>query len=232
VLQSSDPPHQPNAILLAAADGRLQAVSFQGTGTLQQVWTLPEAGAPQPGGGLTQTGALLPSATGQSVGAASETQPTDQAEAASQTDSPQQLDSPMSTDSSTETDSAVSADSALLAESLVAAARAAGDDPGAQVAASLTLSQQQTAPQAAAGTNTNAQGETDPETAGVQTSAIGGSDRTSIRVLIMPPLDQILPPIAALIPSTGGPTAVALAVVLASLGGLGFWLRRVAVPRS
>jgi hypothetical protein len=63
------------------------------------------------------------------------------------------------------------------------------------------------------------------ETAGVQTAALS-SDRASIRVLVLPPLEQILPAIAAFIPSTGGPGPAALAIGLVGLGGLGVWLRR------
>jgi hypothetical protein len=75
-----------------------------------------------------------------------------------------------------------------------------------------------------------------PETAGVQTVSIT-SDRVAITVQVLPPLEEILrrvqalPPINALIPSTGGPTAVALATGLFALGGLGVWLRRVGRDR-
>jgi LPXTG-motif cell wall-anchored protein len=65
----------------------------------------------------------------------------------------------------------------------------------------------------------------EPETAGVQTAAIS-TDRASIHVLVLPPLEQILPAIAAFIPSTGGPAAAALAIGLLGLGGLGVYLRR------
>jgi hypothetical protein len=70
-----------------------------------------------------------------------------------------------------------------------------------------------------------------PEANGVQASSIG-SDRTSIRVLVLPPLNQILPAIAAMIPSTGGPSAAALALGLIALGGLGVRLRRIGLRRS
>jgi hypothetical protein len=71
----------------------------------------------------------------------------------------------------------------------------------------------------------------DPETAGVQTAAIS-TDRASIHVLVLPPLDQILPTLAGFIPSTGGPSAAALAISLVALGGLGVWLRRRGMRRS
>jgi hypothetical protein len=69
------------------------------------------------------------------------------------------------------------------------------------------------------------------ETAGVQTTGLS-SDRASIRVLVLPPLDQILPAIAAFIPSTGGPGAAAQAIGLIGLGGVGVWLRRRGTRRS
>jgi hypothetical protein len=69
-----------------------------------------------------------------------------------------------------------------------------------------------------------------PETAGVQAAAIR-SDRATITVQVVPPLAQILPTIQALIPSTGGPNAVALATGLIALGGLGVALRRVGRKR-
>jgi len=71
----------------------------------------------------------------------------------------------------------------------------------------------------------------DPETAGVQTAAIS-TDRASIHVLVLPLLEQILPAIAAFIPSTGGPSAAALAIGLVALGGVGVWLRRRGARRS
>jgi hypothetical protein len=80
----------------------------------------------------------------------------------------------------------------------------------------------QASPQVAPGSGRSS---SDPETAGVQ-SAAATSDRTSIRVQIMPPLDQILTAIGARIPSTGGPSVAALGVGLALLGGLGYRLRR------
>jgi len=80
----------------------------------------------------------------------------------------------------------------------------------------------QAIPQVAPGSGRSS---SDPETAGVQAAA-ATSDRTSIRVQVMPPLDQTLTAIGARIPSTGGPSAAALGLGLAMLGGLGFWLRR------
>jgi hypothetical protein len=65
------------------------------------------------------------------------------------------------------------------------------------------------------------------ETAGVQSQAAVSPDRTSIRLQILPPLDQILPALSQTIPSTGGPAAATLAVGLAALGGLGVWLRHL-----
>jgi hypothetical protein len=50
-------------------------------------------------------------------------------------------------------------------------------------------------------------------------------------VLVLPPLEQILPAIAAFIPSTGGPGAAAIAISLSALGGLGVWLRRKGTRR-
>jgi hypothetical protein len=85
----------------------------------------------------------------------------------------------------------------------------------------------QASPQLAPGSGKSS---SDLETAGVQAAA-ATSDRTSIRVQIMPPLDQILSAIGASIPSTGGPSAAALGVGLAMLGGLGFWLRRAGQRR-
>jgi nicotinate-nucleotide--dimethylbenzimidazole phosphoribosyltransferase len=65
-----------------------------------------------------------------------------------------------------------------------------------------------------------------PETAGVQTASIAAPDRTSIVVAIAPPVTQIISTIVAILPSTGGPSAVALATALLGLGGVGVWLRR------
>jgi hypothetical protein len=81
----------------------------------------------------------------------------------------------------------------------------------------------QASPQLAPGTGKRSP--SDPETAGVQAAA-AASDRTSIRVQILPPLNQILRAIGASIPSTGGPAAAALGLGLCILGGLGFGLRR------
>jgi hypothetical protein len=69
-----------------------------------------------------------------------------------------------------------------------------------------------------------------PETAGVQAAAVP-SNRTAVSVQVVPPLAQILPAIRATIPSTGGPSAVALATGLVGLGGLGVWLRHAGRKR-
>ena len=64
-----------------------------------------------------------------------------------------------------------------------------------------------------------------PQTAGVQTAAVS-SDRTSIVVQIMPPVQQAVAAIRAAIPSTGGPSAAVLASVLVGIGAFGLFLRR------
>jgi hypothetical protein len=71
----------------------------------------------------------------------------------------------------------------------------------------------------------------DTQTAGIQTASVS-TDRTSIRLQILPPLGQILPAIGATITSTGGPAAATLAVGLAGLGGLGVWLRHLGRRRG
>lgn len=74
-------------------------------------------------------------------------------------------------------------------------------------------------------------GSSEPETAGVQTAALS-TDRTSIQVQILPALEQVVTAIGAMLPSTGGPGALALAAGLVGLGGAGFWLRRAGVRRQ
>jgi hypothetical protein len=74
-------------------------------------------------------------------------------------------------------------------------------------------------------------GSSEPETAGVQTAALA-TDRTSIQVQILPPLEQVLTIIGAMLPSTGGPGALALAAGLVGLGGAGIWLRRTGSRRQ
>ena len=51
------------------------------------------------------------------------------------------------------------------------------------------------------------------------------TDRTSIRIQILPPLEQIVPAIVRTIPSTGGPALISLVLALAALGSVGGWLR-------
>jgi hypothetical protein len=63
-----------------------------------------------------------------------------------------------------------------------------------------------------------------PETAGVQAASLT-SDRTAITVQVVPPFERVLQAIGAVIPSTGGPTAIALATALIALGALGLGLR-------
>jgi hypothetical protein len=114
-------------------------------------------------------------------------------------------------------------ESAALAEDSAMDLAIASQDPLFATIFLAAHQQQQTAPDNASGP--------EPETAGVQTAAIS-TDRASIHVLVLPPLAQVVTAIAAFIPSTGGPTAAAIAFALASLGGVGVWLRRAGTRRS
>jgi len=72
-------------------------------------------------------------------------------------------------------------------------------------------------------------GPDDTETAGVQTASLS-PDRASIRVRILEALENVVSTVVRIlprvsIPSTGGPAALGLAVVLVATAGLGFYLR-------
>lgn len=136
---------------------------------------------------------------------------------ASQGTSSQSIASPPSGDAST-----LEAASELASTDTAQAAPATQSADAANFAAGKLFAQPRPTPHAA---------NQDVEAAGVQAVSIT-PDRTAILVQVAPQIQRITSAIGGMIPSTGGPGALAVVTLLVSIGGAGVWLRRAGRRRA